>query len=107
MEIKDKNLQLFLYVVSSFEMAAMQGMGKINNPVTGKVEKNLEQPQFAIDVMDMLKDKTKGNLSEYETRFLNTVTSQLKLNFVDESSKKDDKPKTGLDITPEQEAKIE
>ena len=105
MEIKDKNLQLFLYVVSSFEMAAMQGMGKINNPVTGKVERNLEQAQFAIDVMDMLKDKTKGNLSDYETRFLDTVTSQLKLNFVDEAAKKDDSEKIEDTKEAEQEVK--
>jgi hypothetical protein len=90
MENKDKNLQLFLYVVSSFEMAAMQGLGKINNPVTGKVERNLEQAQFAIDVLEMLKEKTMGNLIDYETRFLETVSSQLKLNYVDEANKKTD-----------------
>jgi PIN domain nuclease of toxin-antitoxin system len=89
MEKKDKNLQMFLYVVSSFEMAAMQGLGKINNPVTGKVERNMEQAQFAIDVLDMFKDKTTGNLDEYESRFLDTVTSQLKLNYVDELNKKE------------------
>src|SRR5947209_2050431 len=93
MDNKDKNLQLFLYVVSSFEMAAMQGLGKINNPVTGKVERNLEQAQFAIDVLEMLKEKTKGNLIDYETRFIDTVASQLKLNYVDEANKKtEDKP---------------
>ena len=84
----DKNTQLLLYVVSSFEMAAMQGMGKINNPVTGKIEVSLEQSQFAIDVLEMLKDKTKGNLTDYETRFLDTVSRQLKLNYVEENNKK-------------------
>jgi hypothetical protein len=88
MEQNDKNTQLFMYLVSSFEMAAMQGLGKINSPVSGKIEKNLEQAQFAIDVMDMIKDKTKGNLTDYEARFLDTVSAQLKLNYVDEANKK-------------------
>jgi type III secretory pathway component EscR len=75
-------------------MAAMQGMGKINNPVTNKIERNLEQSQFAIDVLDMLKEKTKGNLTEYELRFLDAVNSQLKLNYVEESQKKTEESKT-------------
>lgn len=89
MENIDKNTQLFLYLVSSFEMAAMQGLGKINNPVDGKIERNLEQAKFAIDVLDMIKDRTKNNVTEYELRFLDTVSAQLKLNYVDESAKKE------------------
>ena len=79
----DKNTQLFMYLVSSFEMAAMQGMGKIKNPVNDKVEISLEQAQFAIDVLDMIKVKTKGNLIEYENRYIDNTLGQLKLNFID------------------------
>ncbi len=87
MEQENKNTQLFFYLVSSFEMAAMQGMGKINNPLTSKTERNLEQAQFAIDVLDMIKEKMKGNLTEYELKFIENTASQLKLNYIDEMDK--------------------
>jgi hypothetical protein len=84
---QDKNTQFFMYLVSSFELAAMQAMGKIKNPLTDKVEKDLNQAQFSIDLLDMLKEKTKGNLIDYESRFLDNTIGQLKLNFVDEQQK--------------------
>jgi hypothetical protein len=43
--------------------------------------------QFSIDLIDMLKEKTKGNLSEYEQKFLENTVSQLKLNYLDEAEK--------------------
>jgi hypothetical protein len=92
----DKNTQIFLYLVSTFEMAALQQMGKIKNPMTDKIEKDLFQAQFSIDVLDMLSVKMKGNLSEYEEKFLKNIISQIKLNYVDEAnkSKNDDKDKS-------------
>lgn len=86
---QDKNIQLFMYLISTFELAAMQAMGKLANPMTNKVERNLEQAQFSIDVLDMIKEKSKGNLSEYENRFLDNTLGQLKLNFIDEKQKPD------------------
>jgi hypothetical protein len=87
MESADKNTQLFVYLVGSFELSAMQFMGKIKNPVTDKIEKNLEQAQFSIDMLDMLKIKTKGNLQNYEEKLLDNVLGQLKMNYVDEAEK--------------------
>ena len=87
MEAEDKNTQLFLYLIGSFEMSAMIAMGKIKNPVTDKAERDLTQAQFSIDILDMLKEKTKNSLSEYELKFLDNVLGQLKLNYIDESQK--------------------
>lgn len=84
----NKKTQLFMYLVSSFELAAMQAMGKLKNPITDKIERELSQAQFSIDVLDMLKEKTKGNLSEYEEKFIDNTLGQLKLNFVDEQQRK-------------------
>ncbi|HJY64477.1 MAG TPA: DUF1844 domain-containing protein [Ignavibacteria bacterium] len=84
---QDKHSQYFMYIVSTFEMAAMQAMGKLKNPMTDKIEIDLTQAQFSIDVLDMLKEKTKGNLNEYENRFLDNTLGQLKLNFIDEKNK--------------------
>jgi len=88
-----------MYLVSTFEMAAMQAMGKLPNPMTGKIQRELEQAQFSIDVLDMIKERSKGNLTEFEARYLENALGQLKLNFVDEKMKpepeKEKKPDTG------------
>lgn len=90
MDSKEKNTQLFMYLVGSFEMSAMMAMGKIKNPMTDKTERDLTQAQFSIDIMDMLKEKTKGQLSEYEAKFLDNTLGQLKLNYIDEAKKPDE-----------------
>ncbi len=86
-DLKQKHSQMFFYLISSFEMAAMQQMGKIKNPITDKIEKDLDQAQFSIDLLDMLQNKTKGNLSEDELKYLEHLLGQLKLNFIHESEK--------------------
>ncbi|HEY6952698.1 MAG TPA: DUF1844 domain-containing protein, partial [Bacteroidota bacterium] len=70
-----------------FHSAAMQHLGKVKNPVTDKIERNLEQAQAIIDMFDMLKAKTKGNLNVDEEKFLSNLSQELKLNYVDEASK--------------------
>jgi hypothetical protein len=101
MDSKEKNTQLFMYLVGSFEMSAMMAMGKIKNPMTDKTERDLTQAQFSIDIMDMLKEKTKGQLSEYEAKFLENTLGQLKLNYIDEAKKPDEAKET------EEPAKVE
>jgi len=76
-----------MYLVSSFELGAMQAMGKLKNPMTDKIEISLDQAQFSIDVLDMLKEMTKGNIGDYESRFLENTLGQLKLNFIDVKEK--------------------
>ncbi|NWG28463.1 MAG: DUF1844 domain-containing protein [Ignavibacteriaceae bacterium] len=83
---------LFMQLIIQNQQIAMMSMGKIINPVTNKVERNLEHAKIYIDTLDMLLAKTKGNLSEYEEKFLIETLKDLKLNYVDEVEK--DKKKT-------------
>ena len=83
----EKDAALLFGLVMMFQTAAMQHMGKLKNPATDKIERDLDQAQFAIDTLDMLMAKTKGNLSDEEERFMKTVVKELKLNFVDEMGK--------------------
>ena len=78
---------LFMQLIMQNQQLAMMSMGKLKNPMTDKIERNLEYAKFAIDTLDMLKEKTKGNLSDYEERFLTEVIRELKLNYVDEVNK--------------------
>jgi hypothetical protein len=78
---------LFMQLVIQNQQIAMMAMGKIKNPVTDKIERNLEHAKIYIDTLDMLQVKTKGNLSEYEEKFLTETLKELKLNYVDEVDK--------------------
>ncbi len=83
----EKHSAYFMQLVLIFHTAAMQHMGKLKNPMTDKIERDLMQAQAAIDILDMLKEKTKGNLNADEERFLTTMVQELKLNYVDEINK--------------------
>lgn len=78
---------LFTFIVSFFADWGWQAMGKIPNPLTGKVEKNLELAKRIIDIMEMLREKTKGNLTKDEERILYASITELQLNYVDELEK--------------------
>ena len=103
--MSDENHQLlFMQLVMQNQQIAMMAMGKIKNPVTDKIERNLEYAKVSIDTLDMLLAKTKGNLSEYEEKYLTETLKDLKLNYVDEvekekksSTKKEPEEKKGKD----------
>lgn len=82
-----ENAPKFIELVYILHASAMQALGKLKNPLTDKVERNLEQAQHSIDMLVMLRDKTKGNLSAQESSVLNAMISELQLNYVDESNK--------------------
>jgi len=87
------NELLFMQLVMQNQQIAMMSMGKLKHPVSDKIERNLELAKISIDTLDMLKVKTKGNLSSYEEKFLDEVLRELKLNYVDEVNKdQKDKP---------------
>jgi uncharacterized protein YeeX (DUF496 family) len=87
MNAQEKNEIMFTQVVLMFHTAAMQQLGKLKSPLSDKIERNLEAAQNSIDLLDMLKEKTRGNLSDEETRLLTQVIRELKLNYVDEANK--------------------
>lgn len=85
---------LFFQLVIGLQSSAWITLGKVMNPVTGKVEKNLTQAKVSIDSLTMLKEKTKGNLSDDEERFLSDLIQQLQLNYLDETKIPESKEET-------------
>ncbi len=83
---------LFMNLVLTFQMAAWQQLGKIKNPITDKIEKSLEQARFSIDMLEMIREKTAGNLTDVEKRMIDHTISELQLNYVDEVEKEKKKP---------------
>ena len=78
--------QLFITLISSLSSQAWIQMGKIKNPVSDKIEKNLDGASMSIDMLSMIQEKTKNNLEEYEDKFLQQSLSDLKMNFVFEKN---------------------
>lgn len=98
---------LFVNLVSSLYSSAMHFLGKIMNPATGKIEKNLEAAHTNIEILRMLREKTSGNLSEEESRILGDALSNMQLNYVDELEKakkeesdREEKKDAGANVNP-------
>jgi hypothetical protein len=89
MTTEEKNQVLFIQLISIFQYQAMLHMGKTKHPVTEKIERDLAQAEQAIDMLDMIQEKTKAAVSADEQKMLSTVLQELKLNFVDEKAKGD------------------
>ncbi len=78
----------FLSLVYSLTQAAWSWMGKQANPVTQQTQIDLVQAKSMIDMLRCIRTKTQGNLSAKEQSILDSVLSDLELNYVEESSKK-------------------
>ncbi|HED08929.1 MAG TPA: DUF1844 domain-containing protein [Ignavibacteria bacterium] len=78
---------LFMQLIMQNQQIAMMAMGKLKNPVTNKIDRNLDYAKVSIDTLDMIAVKTKGNLSDYEEKYLTEVLKELKLNYVEEVNK--------------------
>ena len=98
MESNEKNELLLTQLIFMFQTAALQQMGKLKNPMTDKIERDMSQAQISIDMLEMFHTKMKGNLSQEEERLLSGVLRELKLNFVDEAAK--DKAGSATGHTP-------
>lgn len=75
---------LFMGLIMSLEASAMQSLGKMMNPLTGKIEKDLRQARMTIDMLDMIEKKTAGNLSDDEENLTKRILYQLRMNYLDE-----------------------
>tara|TARA_Y100001949_G_scaffold175843_1_gene186793 strand:- start:17 stop:319 length:303 start_codon:yes stop_codon:yes gene_type:complete len=92
-ETLSKKEQLFMYLVGTFQSSAWIALGKIENPMTEKIKVNIDQASFYIDLLDMMQEKMRDNLTDYEEQMLINTVSELKLNLIDEKKKNYSKDK--------------
>jgi len=83
----EKQKLLFLNLVLIMQSAALQNMGRIENPGQPSVPVNLEQARTFIDILDMIAVKTRNNLLDDEKKFLENTLTQVKMAFVEETNK--------------------
>ena len=83
---KEKETEPFQVDFSTFIMSltssAFYHLGDMPDPSTGKKEVNLPAVQQTIDMLIMLREKTKGNLKEDEKRLLEQLVYELQVKYV-------------------------
>jgi len=71
--------------IMSLSSSAFYHLGDMPDPTTGKKELNLPAVQQTIDMLNMLKEKTKGNLKEDESKLLEQLIYELQVKYVAKS----------------------
>jgi hypothetical protein len=69
----------------SLATGALIHLGLAPDPVTNKTQKNIELAKQNIDILGLLKEKTKGNLSKDEDTLLEGLLTEIRLRFVEAS----------------------
>ncbi len=77
-----------MFIFSLFSSALIQ-LGEMADPITWAMVPNLTSAQQTIDIIDILREKTEGNLSEEESKLLENVSAELKWKYLDAVKKKD------------------
>jgi hypothetical protein len=72
----------FTSLIFSLSSSALFHFGEIPDPNTGEKKQDLPLAKHAIDTISMLQEKTQGNLTEEEQKFLDSVLTDLKWRFV-------------------------
>ncbi len=70
----------FLWSLSEQALAAL---GEVADPMSGKVSRDLTMAQQMIDIIIMLRDKTRGNLDPHEQALLKEILSSLQMKYVE------------------------
>ena len=84
---RGREAALFLQLVLGLQQAAMVALGKLMNPMSGKIERNLEGARNTIDTLAAIEARSRGNLESDEQRVLTQVLTELRMNYLDEVKK--------------------
>ncbi|HEX6962161.1 MAG TPA: DUF1844 domain-containing protein [Lacipirellula sp.] len=76
----------FDLLVSTFVTEAMVALGQLPHPATNQLAFDPAHARFAIDMLEVIAEKTKGNLTPQEDRGLQDLVHQLRMAFVAISS---------------------
>jgi hypothetical protein len=74
------SLELLLTMLAT---EALVALGQMPHPATGQVQVHPNQAKYLIDTIDVLKEKTKGNLMPVEQQRIETLLHQLRIVYVD------------------------
>jgi hypothetical protein len=69
-------------LVTTLATEALMALGQIPHPLTNETKLQKNQAQYLIDTLDLLRDKTKGNLSDREQQLIEAVLHQVRMVFI-------------------------
>ncbi len=72
----------FLTLVTELAFHVMMNLGEIPSPLTGKPRVDLDHAKHTIDLLGILKEKTRGNLSDDEESALDSYLYDLRMKYV-------------------------
>ena len=72
----------FEMLVTTLATEALVALGQLPNPLTNKAEMQPEQGKYLIDTLEVLQQKTKGNLTAAEQQLIDSVLHQMRMLFV-------------------------
>ena len=78
----------FSAFVISLSTQVLMNLGEIANPINGKVETDVPVAKQMIDILGMLKDKTRGNLNGSEDRLMEDILFDLRMKYVEAVKKR-------------------
>lgn len=81
-QLPEVNFSTFIFSMSS---SALLHFGEIENPTSGVKEKNLPLAKHTIDILGMLAEKTRGNLTSDEEQLLKNILYDLRMRYVKET----------------------
>lgn len=73
----------FSTFILSLSSSALVSLGELPDPLTKEKRIDLNMARQTISIIEMLKEKTRGNLTEEEERLIDSTLCDLKLKFVD------------------------
>ena len=73
----------FSSFILSLYSSGLAQLGKVEDPITGKKSINLDLAANTIDMIAMLEEKTRGNLTEEENKLLQALLNEIRLAFVE------------------------
>ena len=79
---KDEALMDFSKIILSYGMNATIHLGLTPDPSSGQISKDLNRAKDLIDILEVLKTKTTGNLTKDEEKILDETLANLKLLYV-------------------------
>ena len=77
----------FSSFVLSLSSSALLHFGQIPDPITKKKDRNLPMAKQTIDILGVLKEKTKDNLTKDEEQLIENLLCDLRIRYVEESKK--------------------
>jgi Domain of unknown function (DUF1844). len=72
----------FSQFINGFAVQTLVHLGRMSNPMTGQTSVDLSNAKYSIDILGILQEKTKGNLTPEESEYLSTLLRDLRMEYV-------------------------